>query len=674
MPVTMGGMASGMDTDSIIQKLVDVESRPLVQMEQAKYLSNQKKDALGKLRTYLTELETASKNLYGLQSSYDDKKAFSSDPSIIDGMATKRAEKGIRHVRVLSLASVHKLASDPVKGGDTLPGGVFKVEVNGESHTVRFKGGLIRNLRDQFESECQDILSASLVNTQADENVMTLESKVSGTKGEIKLSGDRELLMRVGFVKGEKGAGRDETALVFDKKYFSTYTGKNGAAEQDGSLSVREDGKQAAIKGTLWQEYQLPLETAASRDTVLELAVNHVKQAAAEEEKFPYRVEIGPDEKVVIKGIELKGYNVTRVRPPEQVRKRVFDTVLGIGVVSGTGAARVEKIYPFDGDSKGKREIPVGRDFDGKKISRVILYCNEGTAEFSDGKIFTPRKGEGILDPKNEIAKALDAKVKVDGIEVTRDRNSEISDIIKGVNLNLKQAADRDVEIRVDANIDKSIDDIRKFVQAYNNYLEYHKELIKTEKIEKPGDNDRKKKTQNGLFVGDMTVIRLENQVKQTVNSAYNSRAEKPVKMFSQMGVSTGEVNSSWENIKQGKLVIDEAKLRTQIQENPEGVEQFFAADTDGDSRMDTGMAFSLSRELKAYIGFGKNIIASKIDYENDNIKNTDERIERQKIHLAQYEDKLRKKFAAMEKTISGAKAQQNWMKNQMGGGQTGDK
>ena len=49
MPVTMGGMASGIDTDGIINKLVEVEAQPIKKLQKSKLVNNQKKDALNKL-------------------------------------------------------------------------------------------------------------------------------------------------------------------------------------------------------------------------------------------------------------------------------------------------------------------------------------------------------------------------------------------------------------------------------------------------------------------------------------------------------------------------------------------------------------------------------------------------------------------------------------------------
>ncbi len=170
-------------------------------------------------------------------------------------------------------------------------------------------------------------------------------------------------------------------------------------------------------------------------------------------------------------------------------------------------------------------EIPAGMDFDGKTITKVIFYGNEGVSEFSDAALFTPLDGKGLLDPKHEGAKAADARIKVDGIEVQRDKNEGLTDVVKGLTLNLRSKSDHPVTIKVEPSVDKALEKIKAFVEAYNNYLELNRLLIKTEKSEKPGDY-KSHKYKNGLFVGDMTILRLENTLKETVGNAYPSRSK----------------------------------------------------------------------------------------------------------------------------------------------------
>lgn len=668
MPVTFGGMASGLNTDDIIRKLVEVEAQPIRQWEEEKFTFNKRKEALGILKQHLAAVNDTAKDLYGFRASYADKKSISSDPDVVEATANKFAENGVRKIEVLDIASTHRISTDALKSDQKIEAGKFKLEVNGLSRQVRFRGGSLKSLQDQINDAASDIVTTSYVNTVENQYLVSIESKVPGKKGEIKISGDRDLLYAAGLIKGEKGQEKETMSLVFDSKYFVANPSKPDV-EPAGAIEVDKDGKWARIKGMLWREYVTPLEVSIKKTTIFEFKVEYSEpEAEKEEEALPYRLEIGPEEKTVIKGIDLNSYNVSRIRPIEKKeKKQVVVDVLGVGVVSSEKDARYEKIYPIDKKFKGKMEIPIGRDFEGKKINRVIFYCNTGSVVFSDASMFTPIEGTGLLEPKNEIAKPNDARLKIDGIEVVRDKNDGISDALKGVTLNLRSTSDRPVNIKIEPDIEKSLQKIRAFVDAYNKYLEYEREITKSEKSSKAGEY-QKNKYKNGLFLGDMTILRLENSLKSTIGDAYPSRSEKPIKVISQMGVSTGAVNAAWETIREGKLVIDEGVLATTLKENPDAVEEFFGSDTDGDNRIDNGMAYRVEMVLRPYIGSGKNIIASKVDLEDNNIKSANDRIERQQEHLKRYEEKLRKKFATMEQSISGAKSQGEWMKNQMKG------
>ena len=671
MPISFGGMASGVDTEEIIKKLVQVESRPILQWEQEKTGSSQKRQALNTLKGHLTVLQDAIKDLYGFRAAYFDKSVISSDPGVAEATADKFASKGSNTIIVKELASTHKINTEPVKKSRDLEGGKFKITVNGEERQVRFKGGKIAAFNDVISEAASDIISSNLINTEGDLFTMMLESKVPGAKGEILISGDKSLLNSIGLIRGEKGATPKKVEVVFDRKFFTAYGGKESIAEQNGSLFVNKEGREIRIKGTLWREYVLPLEMSIKEDTTLEFdfAFTEPKERI-EDEALPFRVEIGPEEKTVIKGIELNSYNIPRIRPLEETKKKdSFTTITGIGVISSNNGDRTEKIYSIDTKTKGKQEIPVGRDFKDKKISKIIFYCNEGEAGFSNTAILTPEKGTGFFEPKHVITKSGNARVNVDGIDVIRDKNSGLNDIIKGLTLNLKRSSMAPVTLTVEPNSKNAVEKVKKFVESYNAYIDYSGELTNVERVSQAGPSARKN-AKTGLFVGDMTILRLENTIKMSISNAYPSKSDTPIKILSQMGINTGALNADWETIKSGKLVLDEEKFSEVLNANPDGVKDFFGSDTDGDSRIDNGMAFKLQHVLKPFIMPGKSIIQAKIDYENEAIKLADDRISRHQDHLSRFEDKLRRKFSAMERSISGTKAQGNWLDAQMGGGQ----
>ena len=662
MPVTMGGMASGVDTDSIIEKLVEVESQPIRQLEKSKVKSNGRKEVLGIVSSQLKDLDSKAKDLYGFRASYDEKKSVSSDPAVLDATATKYADIGNTLIEVVEVASNHKITTDTIDGDKKLPAGRLVVEINGETKSIRFRGGKLSSLADAIGEEASELLSVSFIKTSGNDHIIAITSKVPGKKGEIKFSGSEELLKESGLITGKKNDKSEDTPVVFDRKYFSSYQGEYKPERADGSLQVAGDGKSVSIKGQIWQEYELPLGVDIAKDTILSFNFKYIEE---EKDVVPYKVETGPEEEVNIKGIRIKSYNISRIRPVDEKDTEKFDSIIGVGVVSSDDKGRSEKIYPVSPDASAKQEIPVGKDFEGRKISRIVFYANTGEAVFSEPVFATPIADTGEFELKNIIEEPKNAILKIDGIEVERESNRELNDVVKGLVLDVKRKSVHPVELRVSHDIDQPVERIKKFVESYNAYIELHSKITKAVKVDKPGESQ--KLDESGMFVGDMTLIRLENALKSVVSGAYPSRAEKPIKIFTQMGVSTGSVNSSWETIQQGKLVVDEAELRKAIIENPEGVRMFFGSDYEGDNRVDSGMAFSLVRTLTPYISFGKNIIETKIELEDNSIKLANERIQRHEAHLKQFEEKLKKKFASMEKAIAGSKSQQNWLNQQTG-------
>jgi flagellar hook-associated protein 2 len=668
MPVTMSGMSSGMDTDAIVEKLVNVEARPIKLLEISKKNHNVRKDGLKSLGKVLDEVNATAKELYGFRASYNDKNVVSSDTSVLDAKAGMNADKGVKKIKVNQIAAAHRVTSDSIVEKETLPSGTFTIEVDGEKKSVKFKGGTLKDLSEKIEETASDLVITSYIRKDGDAYVLTLQSKKTGQKGEIKLTGDRELLTKIGLVGGEGSGKTTEAAVTFDSRYFTSYLGEKKADAENGTIRVEEGGRSVSVQGLLWREYALPVEMTVKGDSRLEFEVTYRDRSNGGEDGIPKRLQVGPKEKINIKGIILEGYNPERKREGDKVDKKEYDSLMGVGLVAVENGKRVERIYPMTADAKGTRTIEAGKDFKGGRISKIVLYCNRGVMDVANIRMATPAEKKDWLEMKNTIAQPQDAKIIIDGVEITRDRNDNLTDVIKGVTLNLKKASHGEIDLNIEHSTDASIDKIKKFVDAYNKFLDFERELTKAAITQKPGEYD-KAVSQQGLFMGDMTIMRLESSLKMTVNAAYTSSVDKHIKMLSQMGVSTGAINAEWQSIKAGRLVVDEALLKKTILENPDGVASFFGTDTDGDNKADNGMAVKVVTMLKPFVTPGKNIIAAKMELEDNSIKMADESIKAKEEHLKKYEEKLKRKFAAMEQAISQTNSQKQWLKQQMGGG-----
>lgn len=665
-PVRTMDLGSGIDTDKIIHQLLEVEARPIKKFEREIEEAREKKKALEALQSRLEDLNEKASELYGFRASFSERAAVSSNPDIVDATASRHAAPGERNIIIKQLASKHKISTDRFSSDHELSAGTFEISSGGDSYTIRFRGGALSALNGLIQEEASDIVHSELVRTIGADHLITIEALNPGKDGKIILTGDDDFLKEAGLIQDKTPEEYEGYELLFDRRFFSRYEGEQKVDEMDGSLEISGDGKTAEIRGVLWQTYTLEKEIEITEDTVFQFDLSYsMPDATKEMLDVPGRIEVGPEEKINIKGIELRGYNVPRIRPEYVEERKEFDSIIGAGIIYEENGVLMEKIYPLQPDAEGMHKLPVGNDMAGKKPLSVIFYCNEGTAAFNDAVFRTPLDDEEEFEFKNIIAEARNALLELDGIEIERDANRDLTDVINGLSLDLKRVADETVIINIDHDIEDTVQKIREFVESYNNYINIHRKLTQSEIKEKPGRTDRGE-GDTGLFMGDSTLMRLESSIRRTITDSYSSRAEQPVRLLVQLGVSTGEVNADWQAIKKGTLRIDEARLTEILRENPEGAAMFFGADTTGDQRVDSGMAFSLVQMLKPYLGPGRSIISSKIDFQDTSIEEANNRIDKHYRYLEAYEERLRKKFGNMERSIGGAKQQQQWLEQQM--------
>ncbi|RME25580.1 MAG: hypothetical protein D6806_07635 [Deltaproteobacteria bacterium] len=123
MTFRAGGIFSGLDTNSIIEQLVQIERIPIQKLEERQGKIDQQKAALSDIETALGDLEDAMKELGTLGSllSYN---ATSSDESVVRVSATGEAAAGKHTITVQQLARAEQdrsqafgSASDEVKAG-----------------------------------------------------------------------------------------------------------------------------------------------------------------------------------------------------------------------------------------------------------------------------------------------------------------------------------------------------------------------------------------------------------------------------------------------------------------------------------------------------------------------------------------------------------------------------
>lgn len=106
----VGGLASGMDTDSIVKDMMKIQKMPLDKLMQQKTFTEWQQEATRDTNLSMTNLRTSASNLR-LQSSFNSYSATSPTPNSFTVATTANAMSGSYQVQITSVASAAKLNS-----------------------------------------------------------------------------------------------------------------------------------------------------------------------------------------------------------------------------------------------------------------------------------------------------------------------------------------------------------------------------------------------------------------------------------------------------------------------------------------------------------------------------------------------------------------------------------
>lgn len=173
-------------------------------------------------------------------------------------------------------------------------------------------------------------------------------------------------------------------------------------------------------------------------------------------------------------------------------------------------------------------------------------------------------------------------------------------------------------------------------------------------------------KAKSGTLRNDSVISSALSQLRTALNSAVGgvTGADR----LSEIGIKT-----SSNYMDNGKLVIDEAKLRKAISDDPNQVYELFAADGATDSEK------GLARRLVATLDDTRKKVIEKAGTDTAvgtsfslgrTLKSYDDQITRFEARLEMVESRYYKQFSAMESAILRANSQSSYLMNAFGGGQ----
>ncbi len=632
---TMPGLSSGQNTNEIIKKLVELESKPIKRLEKQNNFNKAQVKVYGELKTLTVNLQNKTKQLVSFTAPFAAKKIVSNEEGFVSGEATRGAKPGKRKVEILELASKNQVAGNKIIAESKIPAGKFSILSKSLRADIDFAGGNLSALSDSIKANAQNIAIPSITKVDSENSVISLSAIQHGEEAKLLFLDPNGVLKTAGLV----GENSPETE---PKKIPVAIKPEAPNAFQTEKFS--NNGKPEFQATTVANSVTLKPKTAYS---------------------FPIEKQKAEKNSFITGSINLKDQNK-------------IDVQIGFIWMSG----EEEKIqYELSELKDGVVKINFPSLVKNKEITKIIL-SNYGDADITlnDLSIHIPAEVKGA-SPSNTIVEAKDAKLKLDGIEITRDKNEEIKDILEGVSLSLHKKTTNPITIDIDVDALKGINMLKEFVLAHNDLVKYSRDVTAVNRDGKITDaknsNERdpnfdissgfwENKGKSGILAGDNAVIRLLSGMRTVTSASYPSSFESGYRVISDIGISTGAVGSSWKQIQEGLLQIDEEALKRALSDNPEAVRELFASDNNGDSRMDNGLGVQLLEHLKPYTQFTSGVLSTKIKLAEDLIADNNKKIKNYDSHLSGFEQKLKAKFMYMEQGIGKNKAVGSYLNNNL--------
>lgn len=626
---TMPGLMTGQNTNDIIQKLVELEKKPARRWETDNEYAKLQIQAWNELKNQTTLLQTRTRALTSFTAPFSTKSVKSSVEGVITGEASRAAKSGEKSIEVLELASKHQISGNPVDSLLVLPNGEFAIYLGKSKEVIKFAGGNLTELLSSIRNNASSLVVPSLVKIDKDSSVISLLSQKTGKSQKLFFEDPNGILAEAGIVKKSLSSeilppktieiGNFPSELHPDKKYKEN-------ANPDKSPVVSERG------------IELHADTAY---------------------QFPINPEsIGERQSIQI---ELEGETVPSWEVGVKIEK------------DGAVRTRMVTLSPVG----SVFTLPVSDFATDKQVTKIIFTNPHSKSLFIKRVILQTEVIPGDAEPILVLQEPKDAKIRIDGVEITRETNEAITDVLEGISFNLHKTTTEPVTLKIQTDSLKGTTLIKEWVESYNSLMKFSKELTSVEKdgrlserkaVDATKNEDISKdywdaKSKSGLLSGDNAVLRLIAGMKTAANSYYPT---KGYKVLTDIGISTGAIGSNWNKIQDGLLVIDEEALKNAVGDNPDGVRELFATDANGDGRMEDGLGTRLLDHLKPYTQFPIGIISGKTKYLEENISQNNKRIKEHEAHLVGYESKLKQRFLYMEQGVGKNKSVGNYLQNNL--------
>jgi len=606
--ITFGGLASGIDTNSIIDQLITIERRPILLAENKLAQVRQKSDAFGLVGTSLSALLTRATTLNNVDT-YRQRSvsvlAKEVDANKVQANASTGAAVGAYTLHVTQLATATKASSGAAIGlgidagvpldeagfGTALTAGTFSV--NGTVFTI-----------DPATAEAVASASAvgAAVSRSAKLNVAGLDIapvtgsfQVNGVPINFDAENDsiQDVIQYINASSAGVTASYDETTRTFSITHQTLGAGQTITLDDiDGNFleAMKLVDSGGATIGT---------QTAGTDMMTLDDLVDDINNAAigvtvsieqdGDGRDNLLQITSGSSVQLGSGGDTSNFLAVTNLLQSPPGTTRISQR--GLGGVSRTDnlsdARLATALTEMDGSFK-INGVSISYDAASDSLSNLMTRINNSDAgvtatydvytdrltvtnddtgaigiQFEDvqGNMLTAL---GLSAPTQTMGQA--AAYSLNGGATRYSTSNTITDAIDGVTITVNDLTTEAVKVNVAMQNNGALQSVDGFVTEFNKTLEL---LGKLTAYSESGNN--------GVLFGDGTVRRIEQQLRSLVTRAVPG-VPGGLRTLSDIGVSFGAIGAAAGSA--NRLVMDNAKFTAAMQRDPEAVVQLLTVFT----------------------------------------------------------------------------------------------
>ncbi len=582
----IGGAVSGLDTASIVEQILQVEGRPLQELNIKYEKLDLMKKAYSELDDKLEELRNLVFDLK-LQSNVMKKTAESSDENVVQAQAYSSAVTGTYYIKVLQLATNSTVSGSEVVSGtvnSTTPVSDLDYYTTPTDSTVRI-----------YNHSTGDYVDVDINMTDTIQDVVD------------KLNNALDSL----FGAGAGSASFDEST---GKLTIATSTGDTFAITQ--------------ISGNFMEVFHLD-ETSGVGDSITGTASVWAlnQEIKTLSDVANYKGETLNSGTIEINGVEIEVDSNDTI-------EEFLDKI-------NSSDANVYAWYDYHTNKITIRHKEYGNN-------AITMDDVDSTGVFSvlglDSSTFTPGQMAHL-------------QISSDGVNYTDVYANENEGIeYEGISLTVRSVSTTPAVVRVNVDTEGIIDEMKNFVDKWNEIMDYIYEKLNEEPIEdKEWDEMSDEEKMKGILKGDEYLKSVFDRLKRFMTMQI-TEDEKFNYLFD-IGISSGDIGGSYENMMKGKLQIDEDRLREIINNDLDDLWKFLGGNEEGFMNKLHDFLWNLTKfggEIDQVVGVDGRIMREQ--------RFLAKRISDWIMRLQKREQELWRKFSYMEDVISRLQAQSAWL------------